>query len=91
MDEFFKMDVFFVITSAVTILIGVGMGFILWRIWKILGHVERIAGMFEEGTETLKRDITAIREAVSDERVWFMATVVRFLRRALGRNFGKKK
>jgi hypothetical protein len=91
MNEFLKMDIFFVITSVVVVLVGVGMCFVLLRVWRILGHVERVAQMIEEGAQNVTHDIDMIRASISQERVWLVTTAARFLKQVFGKNTRKRR
>lgn len=64
MSEFAKMDIFFFITTVVVIVIGLLSAFVLYRIWKILGHVEDISKEVSEESVLIRRDISEVRSSV---------------------------
>lgn len=61
MESFLKMDIFFFVTTIVVIGFGAVLILIGLRIWRILGHVERIMEMAEAETENIKEDIADLR------------------------------
>jgi len=67
MDEFFKMDIFFIITSAVVVLLGILLVVILYKIWKILGYVERISKAIDEESTLIRADLDDLRAKVRSE------------------------
>lgn len=67
MQDFLKMDIFFFVTTIVVLAIGVIAVFIGLRIWKILGHIERIAEIAEHETSLIKDDIAILRADVRRE------------------------
>jgi hypothetical protein len=67
MDEFFKMDIFFVITSITVVVIGVALSLVLYRIYRILENVERITKHVSEEAEVIRRDIAEARGAIKRE------------------------
>ena len=66
MSEFAKMDFFFLITTLVVIVIGVLLAFVLYRIWKILGHVENISRDVSAESTLVRNDIAELRSAVHE-------------------------
>ena len=64
MNEFAKMDLFFFITTLVVIVIGVMLAFVLFRIWKILGHVEEISKEVSEESTLVRHDIAQLRSSI---------------------------
>lgn len=63
MDEFLKMDVFFLVTTIVVIVVGLLLTFVLFRVWKILGRVEHVAQEVESEAKLVRGDIAQIRTA----------------------------
>lgn len=49
-----QMNVFFVVATLSVVVLTISVGLVAYRVWRILEHVERIAGMAEG-------DITRIR------------------------------
>ena len=64
MDPFLKMDIFFFVTTLVVIALGVILLLIGLRLWRILGHVERIMEIAEEETQLIKEDIADFRSDI---------------------------
>jgi hypothetical protein len=61
MDPFLKMDIFFVVATAVTLLVGLLFALVAWKLWKILSHVERIAEIAGKEAEHLREDAAYVR------------------------------
>lgn len=61
MDEFIKMDIFFFIASVELVILGALVGFILWKLLRILKHVEHIAEVAGKEAENLREDAAYVR------------------------------
>lgn len=61
MDEFLKMDIFFFVASIELIILGTLVGFVLWKLLRILKHVERIAEVAGKEAENLREDAAYVR------------------------------
>ena len=61
MDSFAQMNIFFFITSAVVLSVGILMALILWKVFRILGHVERLSETVSEEGALLRHDIAEAR------------------------------
>ncbi len=61
MDSFLKMDIFFVVATVVTLVIGVLIAFVVWKLLRILEHVERIAAIAGKEAEHLSQDAAYLR------------------------------
>ena len=61
MDEFLKMDVFFVIASLSILIVSALISFAVWRLLRILKHVERIAEIAGKEAENLRENASYIR------------------------------
>ena len=61
MDEFIKMDIFFFIASVELVILGALVGFILWKLLRILKHVEHIAEVAGREADNLREDAAYIR------------------------------
>ncbi len=55
------MDIFFFIASFELVILGALMGFVLWKLLRILKHVERIAEVAGKEAENLKDDAAYLR------------------------------
>jgi len=79
MTDFLKMDIFFFITTLVVVALGVILLLIGLRLWRILGHVERIMEIAEEETELIKEDIADLRSDIR-RRGFSIFSLGRFVR-----------
>ena len=61
MNDFLKMDIFFFVATAEMLILGALVGFVIWRLLKILRHVERIAEIAGAEAEHLKNDAAYMR------------------------------
>ncbi|MDR3572164.1 MAG: hypothetical protein P4L81_08360 [Candidatus Pacebacteria bacterium] len=89
MDEFAKMDIFFVVTTIVTAVMGIGVALILYRIWAILGHVQRFAELMNHEAELVSKDLAELRESVSTKG-FRMRYLVRFFKGTFSELMGMK-
>ncbi len=87
MSDFAKMDIFFIVTTIVVIMLGIVATLILFRIWRILGHVEEISSMLSEEGTLMRKDIGDLRETVRREGL-HMRFVGNFFRNISKRYFG---
>jgi len=67
MQDFLKMDIFFVVTTVIVLAIGIVVFLITLRLWRILGSIQRIAEMAEQETSLIKDDIAILRADVRRE------------------------
>ena len=67
MNDFLKMDIFFVVTTILVLVVGVVMFLIALRIWHILGSIERIAKIAETESELIREDIAILRADIRRE------------------------
>lgn len=61
MEELLKMDIFFVITSVVVVVLGVFVAVVLYRVIRILNNVEKISKEVAEGAVLLRSDLDTLR------------------------------
>ena len=67
MNEFFKMDIFFSVTTMVVFFFGV-MGMVaLFYMIRILRHINRVARNISEESDALRNDVAVIRTKVHEE------------------------
>jgi hypothetical protein len=64
MDEFLKMDIFFVIASIGVIVLVLFTAFVLWRLERVLRNVEHISKQVAEESDEIRRDIALMRREV---------------------------
>ena len=67
MNDFLKMDIFFVVTTVAVVVITILLGIVLIRVLRILKNVEDISLMVEEEGQRLREDIAEVRKNVHDE------------------------
>ena len=84
MDDFLKMDVFFVIATVSTVILTALAALVLWRLARILKDVERVSGEVAAESELIRKDIHDLRERVAHGK----ATLRSFTR--LITNIGKR-
>ena len=90
MSDFAKMDIFFVVTTFVVVAIAVLIALILFRIWRILGHVEAISRAVSQEGELLRVDIAEFRKEVGKEGFKLLG-FVSLIRKAVQRFFRIKR
>lgn len=61
MDEFLKMDIFFVVATVATIIMSVLAVLVLMSVLRILRKVEEISEMVSEEGRELRADIAVVR------------------------------
>lgn len=67
MDPFFKMDVFFVISSVMTLIVGGLFAIVLWKLLALLKTLQELADKAEKETAALTSDIAEVRGAFKRE------------------------
>ena len=90
MNDFLKMDIFFVVTTLAVVLVTTLIALALIRIIRILNNVEDISKMVEEEGKLLRSDIADARANVRTEG-FKVKHVVQFFRKRVERMFGKGK
>jgi hypothetical protein len=64
MDEFLKMDIFFVVTTLVIIVLGALAAYVLWRIERILKQVEHITEQAAIESDLIRQDMSELRRDI---------------------------
>jgi len=90
MNDFLKMDIFFVVTTLAVVLVTTLIALVLIRIIRILSNVEDISKMVEEEGKLLRSDIADARANVRAEG-FKVKHVAQFFRKRVERMFGKGK
>ncbi len=90
MSDFAKMDVFFIVTTAVVVMLGIVVTLILFRVWRILGHVERISQELSEEAALLRGDVAEMRANIKREGFKLMH-LGRLFTNNIGRFWKRKK
>lgn len=67
MDEFLKMDIFFVVTTVAVLVVTILLAFVLIRVLRILKNIEDISVMVEAEGEKIREDIAQVRQKVKEE------------------------
>lgn len=78
MDEFLKMDIFFLVTTVAVVVLTILLVVICVRVLRILKNIERISLMVEEEGQNLRTDIAEVRARVRNEALK-IAHVLEFL------------
>ena len=69
MEDFLKMDIFFVVTSVAVVVITVLLAMVLIRLLKILKTVDEVSEIVQEETEEIRDDIREVRAQVKIKAV----------------------
>ncbi len=67
MDPFFKMDLFFVVTTAVAVISGALLCTVLFYVIRVMRSVDKIAKNVSEESDLLRGDIADFRASVRSE------------------------
>lgn len=61
MNEFLKMDLFFFITTLAVILLAVFGALVLWRLSRVLKHIEHISEQVALESDAVREDLAEVR------------------------------
>lgn len=64
MDSLVKADIFFMVTTFCVVFLTVMVGFLMWKLLKILKHVERLAEVAGKEAENIREDAAYVRGRV---------------------------
>jgi uncharacterized membrane protein len=67
MNEFLKMDIFFVVATVAVVLIAVALAFVLLSLYRILRKVEEVAEMVSDEGKELRADIARARVRLAQQ------------------------
>ncbi len=67
MSDFLKMDIFFAVTTAVVVILGLLVALVLVVVFRILRNVEHISRNISEESDIVRRDVADVRMAVKRE------------------------
>ncbi len=84
MNDFLKMDIFFVITTLVVLLWGIIGAVVMYYIIRVLKYVERLSRTVAEEADEIRDDLDEVRAQVREEGIRFKH-VVQFFSGALAR------
>ncbi|MDO8575818.1 MAG: hypothetical protein Q7R90_00715 [bacterium] len=90
MNDFLKMDIFFIVTTLVVVMLGTVVTLILFRVWRILGHVEDISRDISEESALLRNDVAQMRARIKTEGFKF-AHIMSLFSSRVSRFWGKKR
>ena len=86
MNEFLKMDIFFVVTTVAVAIVSILLVVVLVRVLTILKNIQDISELVEEEGNKIREDIARVRASVTEEGIR-----AKHILRFLGVGFGKKK
>lgn len=61
MNEFLKMDIFFFITSVVVVMLAFFAAVVLWRVARVLKHIEHISEQVALESDSIRGDLAEVR------------------------------
>lgn len=64
MSEFLKMDIFFFVTTLAVVLCAGLLSFVLWRIARVLRHVEHISEQVSLESDIFRADLAEVRSDI---------------------------
>ena len=64
MDEFLKMDIFFVVATAAVVVLAFFTAFVLWRLERVLKNIEHISEQVALESDTIREDLAGMRDDV---------------------------
>jgi len=64
MNEFLKMDIFFIVTTLVVVVLGVCAIYVTWRFQRILKNIEHISEQVAKESDTIRADLAEMRDDV---------------------------
>jgi hypothetical protein len=67
MDDFLKMDVFFVVTTAVVLCVGTFVLVALFYMIRILRSVDHVAHNLSEESDRVREDLVVLRRKIAEE------------------------
>jgi hypothetical protein len=93
MDAFTKMDIFFVVSTMAVALVAVLVGYLLYRIIRLVRTLDRIAGEVKDEAHEIRSDIQHLRRNARDGKFSVTSLLSFFgktVKRTVGRTFKKK-
>ncbi len=64
MNEFLKMDIFFVVTTIAVIAVAILAVFVLWKLARVLKNVEHISEQVSAEADAVREDLANMRGEV---------------------------
>ena len=68
MDEFLKMDLFFVVTTVAVVVLALFTAFVLWRLERVLRNIEYISKQVAMESDIVRQDIAEMRSDIRSGR-----------------------
>jgi len=87
MSQFLQMNIFFFITTLVVVCCGILIVAILYRVWHILGNIEKISKDVSEESALLRDDLREMRQKMQNG--FSVVALGVFLNKALKRFTGR--
>jgi hypothetical protein len=82
MNDFIKMDIFFVVTTIVVVLWGIIGAVVMYYVIRVLKYIERLSRTVAEEADELRGDLDEVRAQVREEGIRFKH-VIQFFSGAL--------
>ncbi|MFA7309801.1 MAG: hypothetical protein WC050_02745 [Candidatus Paceibacterota bacterium] len=67
MNDFLKMDVFFVVSTLVVVVVGIFLTIVLIRVFRILGYVEELSKTVSDEAKDVRADVVELRAHIRRE------------------------
>lgn len=67
MSDFTAMHIFFGVTTAFVVLLMLGAGLLIYRLYRILGHLETLASHVSDEGAKIREDIAALRAKAGEQ------------------------
>ena len=64
MNEFIKMDVFFVIATAAVVVGACAVALVTWRFLRILKHIEHVSEQVSLESDSIRADLALVRDDI---------------------------
>ncbi len=90
MQEFLKMDIFFVVATIAFAVVGILLAIAIVYLVRFLRTLDRIAENVEEETEAIRHDIAGVRSRVKEEGAK-LGAITEFFGKTARRIVKKKK
>ncbi len=88
MDDFAKMDIFFMVTTVAVVLLALLVGYAIYRLIRILRYLESISKNMSEEAALIRGDIATLRQNAVHEGfklIGLLPIVRRFVQRIFTR------
>ena len=64
MNDFLKMDIFFFVTTVVVLVLGVVSAYVLWRLGRVMKHIEHISEQAALESDSIRADLAEMRSDI---------------------------